>query len=332
MGRLTVGPSAATGAAVGIHSADATLAGSVTARSQPTTYHFDWGLTSAYGASTPETSAGSEASPLAITSAVAGLAPSTVYHFRIVATNGAGTTAGVDGTFTTAMAPVVAPLGLPPATRPISGGLRPSRRSPEELSSNFPAGRTTRRSTEHPRFRLAPRSTRAPGPFRLTDVRDRSGKLQTATFWSAPFVVVRPAPGGPRPSSRSSAPICGKARLVASVLETKAPRALHLWAHDNARALHHTRPVGRRHGARNNLVHAGKLRRDAREGQAAESSRYTTWRSHRTVVIHAWSELSRAPEMTLPRPARRNVPADGTSRRASCRWPCSSLLRTHRPR
>ena len=55
VGRLTVGPSAATGAAVGIHSADATLAGSVTARSQPTTYHFDWGLTSAYGASTPET-------------------------------------------------------------------------------------------------------------------------------------------------------------------------------------------------------------------------------------------------------------------------------------
>ena len=86
----TAGPSAATGAAVGIHSADATLAGSVTARSQPTTYHFDWGLTSAYGASTPETSAGSEASPEAITSAVAGLAPSTVYHFRIVATNGGG--------------------------------------------------------------------------------------------------------------------------------------------------------------------------------------------------------------------------------------------------
>jgi hypothetical protein len=67
-----------------------------------TTYHFDYGTSPSYGASTPESAPIGPDSAIHATSAVlAGLVPGTVYHFRAVATNGVGTTAGIDQTFTT---------------------------------------------------------------------------------------------------------------------------------------------------------------------------------------------------------------------------------------
>lgn len=234
VGRLTVGPSAATGAAVGIHSADATLAGSVTARSQPTTYHFDWGLTSAYGASTPETSAGSEASPVAITSAVAGLAPSTVYHFRIVATNGAGTTAGVDGTFTTAMAPVVAPLGLPPATRPIFGRSATISTVSGAVVVKLPGGTDYLPLSHASTVPVGTTIDASGGKVRLTNVRDRSGKLQTGTFWGGSFVV-RQARGKRAPTVLTlTAPMrCARSARHLSSVNPKKGRVRELWGRDN---------------------------------------------------------------------------------------------------
>ncbi len=56
-----------------------------------TTYHFDYGLTSAYGSSTPESgSVGSDATPHLASATVSGLAPGTTYHYRIVATGPGG--------------------------------------------------------------------------------------------------------------------------------------------------------------------------------------------------------------------------------------------------
>src|SRR5207249_1271033 len=57
---------------------------------------------SAYGSSAPCASLpGSGTSPVAVSAYVEGLAPSTTYHFRIVASNAGGSGNGEDQTFTT---------------------------------------------------------------------------------------------------------------------------------------------------------------------------------------------------------------------------------------
>ena len=101
VGRLNFAPAAVTDPATLIQASGATLAGTVTPRSQATTYSFDWGQTTAYGSSTTTSSAGGGASAQPVTAVISGLTPATTYHFRVVATNGAGTTLGADRTLTT---------------------------------------------------------------------------------------------------------------------------------------------------------------------------------------------------------------------------------------
>jgi hypothetical protein len=70
--------------------------------SAPTSYHFEFGPTTAYGESSPEESlTGGAFEDQAALAALTGLQPNTTYHFRVVATNGAETTFGPDATFTT---------------------------------------------------------------------------------------------------------------------------------------------------------------------------------------------------------------------------------------
>jgi hypothetical protein len=69
-----------------------------------TSYHFEWGLTAAYGQSAP---AGPEASvaegirSVLVSQQIADLQPGTTYHYRVVATNAEGTSVGADQTVTT---------------------------------------------------------------------------------------------------------------------------------------------------------------------------------------------------------------------------------------
>jgi hypothetical protein len=80
----------------------ATLNGTINPGLGLTTYHFDYGTTPAYGASTPAgTGIGPDSAIHAVSSQISGLAPGTSYHFRAVATNPYGTTYGVDQSFTT---------------------------------------------------------------------------------------------------------------------------------------------------------------------------------------------------------------------------------------
>jgi phosphodiesterase/alkaline phosphatase D-like protein len=68
----------------------------------PTTVHFEYGTGPRYGLRTPETAAiGSDNASHEIGAAIAGLAPGTTYHFRVVATNAVGTSTGPDQTFAT---------------------------------------------------------------------------------------------------------------------------------------------------------------------------------------------------------------------------------------
>lgn len=93
-------PTVSTGAATSITTSSATLNGTVKPDGAATSYHFEWGLTSAYGASSTSKSAGSGTGTLNESVKIHGLIPGTVYHYRIVAANRFGSTAGADRKFT----------------------------------------------------------------------------------------------------------------------------------------------------------------------------------------------------------------------------------------
>jgi hypothetical protein len=68
-----------------------------------TTYHFEYGQSTAYGTNipVPDGSIGAGSNDVSVNALVSGVAPGTVYHFRIVATSEAGSTAGPDSIFRT---------------------------------------------------------------------------------------------------------------------------------------------------------------------------------------------------------------------------------------
>jgi hypothetical protein len=83
----------------------ALLAGRVDPNRSHTTYRFEYGTDTSYGNATAVDNAGSGAASVPVSKAISGLQPNTTYHFRLVATNATGETAGADHTFTTAAAP-----------------------------------------------------------------------------------------------------------------------------------------------------------------------------------------------------------------------------------
>jgi hypothetical protein len=98
---FVVAPTAITGPAAAVSEQAATLSGTLNPKGAPTSYHFEYGTTTAYGSTTPTTSAGSGMSDVATSATVGGLTPETTYHYRIVASNAAGVVHGGDQTFTT---------------------------------------------------------------------------------------------------------------------------------------------------------------------------------------------------------------------------------------
>ena len=102
-------PAAATRGATAITASSAQLNGTVNPNGTAATYHFEYGTTSGYGTSTSPQNAGSGTSPLAVNAAIAGLSAATTYHYRVVATDTAGTSRGNDTTFVTAAVVVTPP-------------------------------------------------------------------------------------------------------------------------------------------------------------------------------------------------------------------------------
>jgi tripartite motif-containing protein 71 len=101
-------PTVTTGSATDITETRAVLNGTVDPEGSATKYYFVYGteeekLTS----KTAEASAGSGTSSLEVSEAVTGLAASTTYYFRIVATNGGGTREGAEQSFATSAKPTV---------------------------------------------------------------------------------------------------------------------------------------------------------------------------------------------------------------------------------
>jgi phosphodiesterase/alkaline phosphatase D-like protein len=98
-------PAASTGGATAVTGRSATLGGTVNPSGGPTTFYFQYGATSNYGAQTPTRNAGGGNSTLSVSAQLFGLSAGTIYHYRVVATNSAGTTDGSDQTFMTTLSP-----------------------------------------------------------------------------------------------------------------------------------------------------------------------------------------------------------------------------------
>ena len=102
----TVKPSVTTNQANSIANTTATLNGDVNANNSVSVVTFDWGTTTAYG--NTDTAAQSPLNSLvttAVSKALINLLPNTLYHYRVVAINSAGTSYGNDTTFTTSSMP-----------------------------------------------------------------------------------------------------------------------------------------------------------------------------------------------------------------------------------
>jgi hypothetical protein len=99
----TSNATATTGSASEITSSTALLSSTVNpARESLSVCEFEYGTTTSYGSTAPCTPKIPEGeSPVPVSGSLSGLAASTVYHFRISVTGGAGTTFGADATFLT---------------------------------------------------------------------------------------------------------------------------------------------------------------------------------------------------------------------------------------
>ena len=86
--------------ATNVTSSSATLNGTVDPHGLTTSVHFQYGTTTSYGSTTPSQSKTGNTYQTASAN-VSGLSASTTYHFRVAATNSAGTTYGSDKIFTT---------------------------------------------------------------------------------------------------------------------------------------------------------------------------------------------------------------------------------------
>jgi len=106
---LPQAPAAITDPPASVTASSAILAGEVVpqcveGRYPPTTYRFEYGTTTAYGAGSEEATVAASSCATggeAVTASLAGLVPNTTYHYRLDATNTGGETQGKDRTFTT---------------------------------------------------------------------------------------------------------------------------------------------------------------------------------------------------------------------------------------
>jgi plastocyanin len=108
-------PAVTTNPATNVAAFSATLNSSVNPRGATTMVHFQYGLTTSYGSTTPvQTQNGKTLRP--VSANITGLLANRTYHFRVVGHNNGGTSFGVDRTFTTLTATGFPVVTTNPAT------------------------------------------------------------------------------------------------------------------------------------------------------------------------------------------------------------------------
>jgi streptogramin lyase len=244
IGRITSGPAVDAAAVTDAATTSATLRGLVRPAAQATTYYFEYGATASYGGTTAATNAGAGTAPVDVTAAVAGLTPSTIYHYRVVATNGTDTTRGPDRTFTTSATPedpltpptldqtptITAPDPAPVLGRTVVAGVAQGVVKVKLKGTNTFVPLTGKVSVP-----TGSELDATKGSVTLVSALDTRGHAQTGTFSGGRFKVKQSRTGkgmtdlylsGPKPG-RCSAPN----RASASKVAKKRKRSL--WGKDN---------------------------------------------------------------------------------------------------
>jgi len=99
-------PLATTVAATAITANTATLNASINPKGSQTTVQFQYGTSTTYGTTTGTLTLPAGTLAVSAPQAISGLSPQTIYHYRVVASNGVETVNGADRTFTTLAQPV----------------------------------------------------------------------------------------------------------------------------------------------------------------------------------------------------------------------------------
>jgi LPXTG-site transpeptidase (sortase) family protein len=114
---LTSEPTAITENASGVTQSGAQLNGTVNPKDDSTSVVFEYGLDTSYGnLITADQSPVAGTDNVSVSASLSGLSSETAYHYRVVATNSAGTTQGLDQTFTTSAQgePILPETGFTP--------------------------------------------------------------------------------------------------------------------------------------------------------------------------------------------------------------------------
>lgn len=109
-------PAVVTSPATQLGPTAATVGGTVDPNGLPTGWWVEYGTSTSYGSRTDTQSAGSGTSATGVSARLTGLTAGVTYHFRVVASNGAGTTRGSDRSFRTDRAPTVSTGGVESVT------------------------------------------------------------------------------------------------------------------------------------------------------------------------------------------------------------------------
>ena len=103
-----VPPLATTGVATAIGANTATLNASINPKGSQTTVQFQYGTSTAYGTTISAQTVPAGTAAVSVPQPISGLSPKTIYHYRVVVSNGVETVNGADKTFTTLAQPVFA--------------------------------------------------------------------------------------------------------------------------------------------------------------------------------------------------------------------------------
>jgi hypothetical protein len=228
------GPEVATKEPVVVDDHSATLRALLRSEER-TTYRFEYGLSSAYGSSTAAASLPGATEWQQATASIAGLAPSTTYHYRIVAESESGTTAGPDQIFAT-------PATLP-STSPDTGETVPS--LGETVVLGPAAGTVLVKVKGESRFKALTGLGRVPvgstidtrrGTVRLVSALDRAGRTQAASFHGGKFQVRQARSGGGMTDivlRGGSFQACGRPHARRASAAASRRRVRRLWSDDH---------------------------------------------------------------------------------------------------
>lgn len=94
-------PTVSTGVALSVGRDQAAISGTVDPHGVDTVYWFEYGTDASYGIRTPDAHASTALGAQEVAAPLTNLTPATVYHYRLAASNSAGTAWGIDAVFRT---------------------------------------------------------------------------------------------------------------------------------------------------------------------------------------------------------------------------------------